>query len=502
MGRHQSHAPVYKNDLTRGWSGRLNTSYSMKNFNLKAFMTAAVAVGMCVNLASCSSDNDPYLPARATSTETTVLKLTSADSATRGTDLTQQSVQIVSGQQVGITTSGAKSGTDQSNVAWTAKSDGSLENTGSPVYYGGGNITVKAYHPYSSAFTTSGTFSVNEDQSGDGYLNSDLLWATATAKESDNATKLSFSHKLAKINVKLTSTDITDLSGAVVSICGTNISTTFDPSAGTISGATNMKIIKAGTTTTSAATATAIVIPQTVPNKTSLVRVVLGNKSYYYTLTADKVLSAGYSYTFTLAVKDESSDMDEVNTEITEWTNEDSSGNALANELSIGTAGTLSQFISEAEQSTITSLKVSGNLNSDDFALLSTMAKTGALASLDLSGITNTSLPYECFSGCKKLTSIILPETLTMFYDATFSSCSSLTSITIPASVTTIGAGVFNQCSLLSEVHILRDTTPLTSEGYQCFDNCSSSLVIYVPNSVLTDYQSNWSQYKDKLQGE
>lgn len=472
-------------------------------------MTAMIAVGMCVNFASCSGDSDAYLPERRASILGAELKLTSADTTTRGTDLTQQSVQIVAGQQVGVTTTGAKSGTNQTNAAWTAQQSGVLKNMGSAVYFGSGAITVKAYHPYNAAFTTSGVFSVNEDQSGEGYLNSDLLWATTTANESDETTKLSFKHKLAKINVTLTSSTITDLSNAVVSICGTYTSTTFDPSTGNISGANNMKIIKAATTT-STGTATAIVIPQTVPNKTSLVRVVLGNKSYYYNLSADKTLSAGYSYSFTLALKDDSEDMDEVSSSIDEWTDEKSSGNALANELSIGTAGTLSQYISEEDKNTLTSIKVSGNLNSDDLSVLKSMtgvndgtSVVGQLAAIDLSGATleNNTLPNNCFSGSHALSSIILPETLVTIGSNAITEMK-ITSLVIPASVTTIGTSAFAANFSLQEVHFKAISPITTPNGATQFAACTSSFIIYVPNSVLSEYQTAWSEYSSQIQGE
>ena len=106
-----------------------------------------------------------------------------------------QSEQIVSGQQVGVTISGAKS--EHKNVAWTVGTDGALTNTDDAVYYSGNNeAIITVYHPYNSTWTgTSHAFSVSKDQSNEAnYRNSDLLWATKTATKSEEAVALTFAH--------------------------------------------------------------------------------------------------------------------------------------------------------------------------------------------------------------------------------------------------------------------------------------------------------------------
>ena len=49
-----------------------------------------------------------------------------------------------------------------------------------------------------------------------------------------------------------------------------------------------------------------------------------------------------------------------------------------------------------------------------------------------------TSVGYDCFYDCRRLTSITIPNSVTSVGRSCFSGCSSLTSITIPNSVTTI----------------------------------------------------------------
>ena len=217
-----------------------------------------------------------------------------------------QSEQIVEGQQVGVTITGAT--TSHNNVAWSVGENGALTNTGDKVYYGAGDATITAYHPYNSAWTgTSHSFSVNTDQSIEAnYRNSDLLWATTTSSKIENAVPLEFTHKLAKINVTLVPDKPgTDLSGATISICNTKISTTFNPTTGAISEASgDPQEIKAGVTTADAKTASAIVVPQTVNSGSQFIKIAHGGKTFYYSLPADKVLSPGCSHNYKLTVKE------------------------------------------------------------------------------------------------------------------------------------------------------------------------------------------------------
>lgn len=281
-------------------------------------------------LASCQSED-------SIEQNQSEIQLTSViNPMSRATSLTQQSTQIASGQEVGVIINGAKEA--HTNVKWTVGEDGALTNTSTPIYWSNREATIYAYHPYNSSW--SGTdklesFSVNTDQSTDaGYLNSDLLWATKTGTKTSNPVELSFIHKLAKINVTLTSTDITDLSGATISICGTKTSTSFNPITGELSAASNIANIKAGVTTTEAYTASAIIIPQTVANGTQLIKVTHNNKNFYYKLSTDKEFKAGHSYSYTLKVKEKLVEVEVESDNITDWTDEDINGDAEEVDLS------------------------------------------------------------------------------------------------------------------------------------------------------------------------
>jgi len=284
----------------------------------KWFGLALVATMFGASFSACINEAEKVLA------QESEIKLTSEIVPSRVTSLDYQSTQIVAGQQVGVTITGAKS--EHKNKAWTVETDGSLTNTDEAVYWGNTQATITAYHPYNSAWTgTSHAFSVSTDQSIEAnYRNSDLLWATKTGTKSDETVALTFAHKLAKINVSLTSEDITDLSGATISICGTNIATNFNPSTGELSATTaDVQEIKAGVTTDNAKTASAIIIPQTIENGTKLIKVQHSNKSFFYTLKDTKAFEAGKSYNYSLKVKEGLVELTLLSNNITDWTNEE-----------------------------------------------------------------------------------------------------------------------------------------------------------------------------------
>ena len=64
---------------------------------------------------------------------------------------------------------------------------------------------------------------------------------------------------------------------------------------------------------------------------------------------------------------------------------------------------------------------------------------------------------------CTSLTSINIPEGVTIIKFDTFKGCSSLTSIYIPERVTSIEYGVFNDCISLKSISSFNTTAPTLS---------------------------------------
>ena len=87
------------------------------------------------------------------------------------------------------------------------------------------------------------------------------------------------------------------------------------------------------------------------------------------------------------------------------------------------------------------------------------------------------------FRECSALTSITIPNSVTIIKDATFWNCLRLASITIPNSVTIIGYAAFGGCSRLTSINI---PNSVTSIGKQAFDRCIGLTNVTIPNSVTS----------------
>ena len=119
-------------------------------------------------------------------------------------------------------------------------------------------------------------------------------------------------------------------------------------------------------------------------------------------------------------------------------------------------------------------------------------------------GLPITNIKADAFSGCKSLTSISIPSSvtsigmsafssctslrsvniasgITVIESLTFSGCKSLETISIPQSVTTIGVRAFYHCTALNNLEILNGVKYVHTSA---FEGCSSLESILIPNAV------------------
>ena len=92
-----------------------------------------------------------------------------------------------------------------------------------------------------------------------------------------------------------------------------------------------------------------------------------------------------------------------------------------------------------------------------------------------------TNIGDYAFSGCRSLTDIVIPDSVTNIGDYAFWNCGSLTNIVIPNSVTSIGDNAFEYCFSLSNL-IIPDG--VTSIGDGAFVGCTSLSSVVIPDSV------------------
>ena len=170
----------------------------------------------------------------------------------------------------------------------------------------------------------------------------------------------------------------------------------------------------------------------------------------------------------------------------------------------VETAGQLAAAIvaQGATPARVTKLTVTGTLNEADFNIIK--SNMPRLYNLDLSGISNTTLPneafyqkrallsialpnglteipYMAFAGCR-LTTVTIPNSVTSIGEGAFSG-TSLGFVTIPNSVTSIGGSAFSDCTLLTSVTI---PNSVTSIGGSAFSRCSALTSVTIPNSVTS----------------
>ena len=175
-------------------------------------------------------------------------------------------------------------------------------------------------------------------------------------------------------------------------------------------------------------------------------------------------------------------------------------------------AGTLPDSISESQKYLITNLKIVGEVNGTDWKFIREMAGQGYnawestggnLSILDLSDAkiveggsayvyeyksgnkytSNDKLGDYAFEGCRGLTSLTLPSSVTSIGESAFEGCRGLTSLTIPSSVTSISTSAFRFCDGLTSLTI---PSSITSIGKSAFEYCSGLTSLTIPSSVTS----------------
>jgi len=96
---------------------------------------------------------------------------------------------------------------------------------------------------------------------------------------------------------------------------------------------------------------------------------------------------------------------------------------------------------------------------------------------------TVTVIEDYVFDGCTGLTTVAFPQTLTSLGSYAFQDCSSLITVDLPDSLTTISSYAFHKCTALATVAFPQT---LTAIGSSAFRNCTALTTVDLPDSLTT----------------
>lgn len=281
-----------------------------------SFLTLAASAAIL--FAGCSkTENDPHV-------SRTELRITSTIEMTRSGSPDTQAKRIAPGEKVTVWVTDRGVGASLYAVELTAGENGILAGDTKMYYPQTGNeVNVTALH---GNFTLSGegipssmpttiNFSVSDDQSvvgGTNYLESDLLYASRSAKRSSSAVLLSFYHMLSKLELNISKrAEVTDeitsvtfngiaLGGTFTPGSVTDIADQSSRAAGISAGPATAGTITLGNSVSNANEA--IVVPQNVEGKTLTFTLASGGQ-LVYTFPSGTTFESGKKYVYNVTLK-------------------------------------------------------------------------------------------------------------------------------------------------------------------------------------------------------
>ncbi|MGM9791440.1 MAG: leucine-rich repeat protein [Candidatus Cryptobacteroides sp.] len=398
------------------------------------------------------------------------------------------------------------------------------------------NVDLYVYYPYSKNLSevVAAPFEVQKDQSTAatasalaGYEASDFLWGKQEAVEpSESAIRVSLSHKMSSVQVKLVEKDgfaegeFDALSKNVI-VTNTTRKATIDYSTGAVTALGNPQADGIVMCPQTDGSFRAIVVPQTVAAGLRLFSITIDGITYGFKQSAaDVVYEAGKQMVFSISISKKTLtgeyELELADCQIINWTEDLNTHAGEARQyyvVNVETPGTLGKLIKGAKKNPdkIRNLKVTGQITDTDFYFMrDSMAILEAVNLKEVkvtkvgSSLMNDIIPSNAFNGKTSLVYFSFPERVTLIGDYAFNGTNLSGALIIPDDVvligkyafasTIIGSVVFNaklervldnafySCrSLSGELHLPESITYI---GNSCFFNCILSGKLNLPDKL------------------
>ena len=92
-------------------------------------------------------------------------------------------------------------------------------------------------------------------------------------------------------------------------------------------------------------------------------------------------------------------------------------------------------------------------------------------------GFRGDTIPSKAFEGCTSLTSVVIPDGVTVIETRAFYGCTSLNSVVIPEGITQIAGEAFCGCTSLTDIAVPKSVTMM---GWHAFYQCDSLESVYI----------------------
>lgn len=160
----------------------------------------------------------------------------------------------------------------------------------------------------------------------------------------------------------------------------------------------------------------------------------------------------------------------------------DSSYHAATKVVAVSQPGTLQTLLNPQEQLSTRHIRLSGRMDSCDFAVLRNMIQTGLLRTVNMEDVDMETLPDSAFFDCTYLSHLVAPRSLQAVGKFAFFRCRTLNYVVFGSKLRVVGNAAFSGCSNLLGV---RFPETLMAIGHNAFTSCNALLNVTLPEGLV-----------------